>query len=164
MYKTWSCPKCSKDIQIPLQIDTSIITCNCGYTSNERIINPQITFITPKNLWVIIHEYLATQIKNNYWNVEEVLDYYNGYWYAMIPSCCLENFNKILENHPIDWSTAETAFYSFWFIHNQVSLLHSNKPTITYNKCKELYLDPSLPEKTQCMAARYNTNLDNPTL
>lgn len=139
--KEWKCPKCNHNSHIPIVAENLPITCECGYTTKKEFIVTKI-IQTPINLWIIIHQYLAQQTTNNSWNKQEAIEYYESYWYPMIPECCREHFELLVTEFGIDWTTAQTAFYSFWQLHNEVSIRYANKTPITYAQAEVLYFGP----------------------
>lgn len=126
--------------------DVTYWRCLCGTVvtkqTTAREIQKREQLPRIQNPWETIHKYLAQQIKNPNYNSIEAKNYHDTEWMKLVPGCCIGNYLALINEIGIDWSTAQTAFYSLWLIHNEVSTRHSNRPTITYKQCEELYLGP----------------------
>lgn len=98
------------------------------------------------NPWLIIHTRLAAAIESGLWDETAERKWYQSKFVPLIPkSCCSDNWGPI--EAKLNWSTAEAAFESWYQAHNEVSLKHSGRPTITFEQCRALYLQqPSLDD------------------
>lgn len=136
-----TCPNCGyttrSDVILPFR-------CSCGYSTNAsedlKVTTLEGTlFYSTTQLWLNIHSKLGEYIKNNNWDAEECINWYEISWKPFIPACCSKNFEELLLEFPIDWATAETAFKSLWKLHNEVSTRHANKPTLTLEEALEKF-------------------------
>lgn len=94
---------------------------------------------SPPNAWKPAHEYAP---KNQHiWNIENAKQWYSNIWKPTIPRCgkCREHWSELEKQYPPDFSTPRAFFEWFWARHNDVSRLHSKKPTITLEKAYSIY-------------------------
>lgn len=101
------------------------------------------------NPWQLIHSRLARYLDSSLkWNATEQVHWYESNFVPIIPSndCgCEDHWTPIAKK--LDWSTAESAFRSFWAAHNEVSIKHAGHPAIPYDQCRALYLpQPSMDD------------------
>ncbi len=145
----FSCSACGRVFNLP---DSAIgpIRCFCSYVTasvSTELITPQAApVVSIPNAWDVIHQRLARAIINGQWDAATEQAWYRSEWLPAIPHCgaCLTHWEALTTQHPIDWSTAETAFNSFWFLHNEVSRLHSGQPTLTLEEAFAKWLVPQL--------------------
>lgn len=125
--------------------------CGCGHVTGATA---ELRFeLLGKNLWREWHERLAAAILSGVWDPVEQRRWHSEDWTPRIPSheCdCKQNWRELLKRHPIDWTSAQSAFESSWFLHNEVSRWHSKRPPITLDQAKFLYLGAE-PTRTRCI-------------
>jgi hypothetical protein len=106
-----------------------------------------------ENAWVVIHTRLGQAIGKD-WNEKEQKRWYKRTWLPTIPATgcpCQNHWKQLTDAMPIDWSSAEAAFYDLWKLHNHVSLHKSHKPTLSLEQAKVLYIPDNMPEKRRCV-------------
>ncbi len=131
------CEKCGKKYNT----DVTPLHCRCGMVTVVAVNEPP-----SPNPWNAIHQRLADAI-NQPWDAAAEQAWYTSKWLPTVPSygCkCKEHWGALTAKHPIDWTTAESAFESVWHLHNEVSRLHSHRPTISLEQCRALWMGPKV--------------------
>jgi len=103
------------------------------------------------NPWTIIHRHLGEAIGKP-WDAKQEQRWYKREWIPTIPNngCeCKSHWRAITRKMPIDWNSAESAFKSLWELHNYVSEHHANKPTITLEQAKLMYIPNHTIQETK---------------
>lgn len=136
------CPSCRATIK---NVPVWPYHCSCGQLIRvENATSPAV------NPWLIVHTRIAAAIQSGQWNEAAEREWYAREFVPLVPkSCCSDNWGPI--ERTLDWSSAEAAFRSWWSAHNEVSLKHSGRPTITYEQCRALYLQQ--PSMDDCCVA-----------
>ncbi len=144
----FACNRCHKTFS---KVPVWPLRCSCGHkTTFEE--SKSATWVFPKlpNLWHAIHGRIASQWNASAWDADTERRWYETEWLPQIPDCCGQNWATLARQHAIDWSSPATAFESFWHLHNQVSLHHSNRPTITLAEAQGLFRCP-VPKKDKAV-------------
>lgn len=94
---------------------------------------------SPPNPWTTLHKYAPSNSKN--WNIEDARQWYTNIWKPTIPRCgkCREHWKELETRLPPDFSSPTSFFEWTWASHNDVSIKHSNKPTITLDQAYSIY-------------------------
>ena len=136
---------CGRKIQILPGVTN--VFCSCG--SKNPIENLHVQTVTVKekrNPWEVIHARYARAILSQQWNHEVELAWYLRRWLRTVPrgACgsCQTHWKDLTTDHPIDFSNPQAAFKSIWFLHNEVSRLYANHPTITLEQAYEIWVEP----------------------
>jgi len=122
-------------------IDISCATFRCDIPVLQS--RPRNNHWKPLHLYPLIRQYDWNPCWANRWYYET--------WKPNIPpyGCrCKENWQELEDKYPPDFSSPENFFRWGWERHNDVSRLHSKKPTITFEEAYKLWKD-SLPS-TRC--------------
>lgn len=159
MLITVTCPDCG--IRVKTVADANFAQCRRGHRftpiSSEGIPLVRAWKAAIKdNAWSIIHRRFADCVKSGQWDSKYQRDWYNRQWLRSIPSygCnCETNWKELTTKHKIDWKTADTAFESIWFLHNEVSRWHANNPVISLEQAKRIWFGP----KVAFLASSYLT-------
>lgn len=93
----------------------------------------------PMTAWQLAHTYAPSN--RHRWNTDKAEQWYNNIWKSKIPSCgeCKTHWAKLEKQYPPDFSSPKSLFEWFWARHNDVSILHSKKPTITLEEAYTIY-------------------------
>jgi hypothetical protein len=113
-----TCPKCKM-----------VVHNGTGYEDNEAILGA----------WGILHYYAPKNATK--WNPQVAQQWYAIEWLPMIPSCgeCRVHWAELTRQHPPDFSTPRAFFEWSWARHNDVSINHSHRPTITLEQAYAMY-------------------------
>lgn len=89
--------------------------------------------------WGVLHSYTAKHSAT--WNPAIARQWYDTEWTQLIPSCgeCRVHWAELTKQHPPDFSSAKAFFEWGWARHNDVSTLHSKRPTITLDEAYRIY-------------------------
>jgi len=133
-----------------------VVFCQCGQkigSSSPVVINCPICRrrVTVSNEsmplrdpWLAIHSYAVEN--QGSWIAENAKRWYSR-WLHTIPvflsdsaSCgCQTHWAELTEKHPPDFSSPKAFFEWSWARHNDVSTLHSHRPTITLEQAYSIY-------------------------
>lgn len=89
--------------------------------------------------WGMLHSYAPTNASK--WNPATARQWYQDTWNPLIPSCgeCRQHWAELTKQHPPDFSSARAFFEWAWARHNDVSTMHSKRPTITLEEAYTVY-------------------------
>ena len=89
--------------------------------------------------WGMLHQYAPLNAAK--WNPQSAHQWYAIEWMPMIPSCgeCRVHWAELTRQHPPDFSTPRAFFEWSWARHNDVSINHSHRPTITLEQAYAMY-------------------------
>jgi len=121
---TMNCPLCG-----------SVISIRGGTTSPIK----SIAEITTGSAWTLLHSYAPTNASK--WNPTTARQWYDTEWTQLIPSCgeCRQHWAELTKQHPPDFLSPRAFFEWGWARHNDVSTLHSHRPTISLAEAYQLY-------------------------
>lgn len=146
------CPNCLTVNQDP----ANVWVCLCGMvvseknTLEEQHLESGVGWTRPpqRNAWHVVHQYLSNRWNEwkhgQKWDANAAQQWYRDVWIPQIPTgCnCSAHWLDITQEVKIDWSSPESAFQSFWHLHNLVSVRKSNKPTIELLEAQGLFRCP----------------------
>ena len=133
-----------------LRLTAKRVVCDHGLVAKEAIqaarpVNRTATLytrtaVTPHNPWSQIHSRYGQALASpDTWRELQEREWYDN-WKKQIPcGQCKSHWSQLEKEHPVDLSCPEMAFRSLWFMHNEVSRLHSGKPTLTYEQAIRLW-------------------------
>lgn len=127
--------KCGKKVVSNCGIDFCL-TCVREMKRQGFDFKPVVTADRGNKAWSAIHSRYAS---DGAWDEQQERQWYEDEWLPMIPSygcSCKEEWKKLTEQYPIDFSTRENAFRSLWELHNKVNE-KLGKPTITLEQAKD---------------------------
>ncbi len=126
--------KCGKKfIVLPHQF----VKCHkCGAVIQKGDPNAVVVHQTA---WGMLHQYAPLNAAK--WNPQSAHQWYAIEWLPMIPSCgeCRVHWAELTRQHPPDFSTPRAFFEWSWARHNDVSINHSHRPTITLEQAYAMY-------------------------
>ncbi len=136
-------------------------------SSRESLVKSlEFLVFSTQNPWHIAHSHLASRLQSNTWSESTEREWYRTEFLPLVPrSCCSDNWGPIAAK--LDWSSAESAFRSFWAAHNEVSTKHVKPPlpAITYERCRALYLpQASMDDCCIAVTSLAPDRLERPTL
>jgi len=92
------------------------------------------------NHWMPLHKYAPEHSTD--WIPEMAEKWYLEIWIPKVPSIgcsCQSHWKGLTANHPPDFSSAKAFFEWGWARHNEVSDLHSHRPTISLEEAYSIY-------------------------
>jgi hypothetical protein len=102
-------------------------------------IQQQVVRRTKYNHWIPLHRYAVENAKN--WDASEAEKWYNE-WSRKIPAInceCRRHWKELVAEYPPTFTNYQAFFEWGVARHNDVSMLHANKPTITLDDAYSLY-------------------------
>jgi len=117
------CPKCKS------------LICIAGLAATSNVVVNHVA----SSPWQALHSYAPTNATK--WNPATARQWYDTEWTQLIPSCgeCRQHWAELTKQHPPDFSSARAFFEWAWARHNDVSTMHSKRPTITLEEAYTVY-------------------------
>lgn len=111
-----------------------------------------------ENAWVVIHRRFAACVESGRWDASAEKLWHDTEWMDLIPACgsCREHYSALAQS--IDWSTAESASFSMYEIHNHVSREYAGRQEISIGQFEALYFQQ--PSMDDCCVAVTSLNPD----
>ena len=91
-------------------------------------------------IWLRLHKFAPENAAN--WDARTARRWYCRVWLPTVPryGCkCQEHWRELTKKFPPDFSSPKAFFEWGWARHNDVSITHSKKPTITLEQAYAMY-------------------------
>jgi len=146
-----ACPKCGWNLYAPSEmpvrcgrcLKTSLVV--SGQLSSSPGHLPELEPLQGYDPWLALHRYAVEHC--NDWDEVTAERWYLIRWLRTVPkykpdgaSCgCQTHWAELTKQYPPDFSSPIAFFEWAWARHNDVSTMHSHRPTISLAEAYQLY-------------------------
>ena len=131
---------CQCGNRVRSQLSGDVVVCSrCNLRIAIGSVTASMDYKSKVSAWGVIHSYAPTNATK--WNPATARQWYDTEWTPLIPSCgeCRQHWAELTKQHPPDFSSARAFFEWAWSRHNDVSTMHSKRPTITLKEAYTVY-------------------------
>lgn len=131
---------CQCGNRVRSQSANDIVVCSrCNSQIAIGSVTASMDYKSKVSVWALLHSYAPTNATK--WNLTTARQWYDSEWTRLIPSCgeCRVHWAELTKQYPPDFSSAKAFFEWSWARHNDVSTMHSKRPTITLDEAYRIY-------------------------